>query len=98
MIPFIAPKLNFPCQPQSMVDFISEVIKRQGIVQLNYQDGAYIRYGYKDLLWDTSNPDYPLLIQGEGRFNPQGYEEHYPETWVGPHRLISIELVEGWVA
>lgn len=91
------PKLAFPCQPQNMVDFVSEIIRRQGIVMLQYQDGYYIRYSYKDLLWDISNVNYPLVIQGEGRFNLLGYEEHHPETWVGPHKLISIEMVEGWI-
>lgn len=89
--------LSFPCRPQNMIDFISEVIRHQAIIKLNYQDGHTIRYSYKDLLWDTSNPEYPLIIQGEGSFSIYGYEASHPETWLGPHRLVLIEIVNGWV-
>ena len=91
------PKLAFPCQPQSIVDFVSEVIKRRAIVQLVYQDGYTIRYSYKDFLWDTTNQQFPLYIAGEGRFDRFGYEQHCPKNWLGYHKLVLIEMVEGWI-
>lgn len=90
-------KLTFPCQPQSIVDFVSDIIGREAIVQLNYQDGCYIRYSYKDFLWDTSDVEYPLVIQGEDSFNCHGYGKKQPGSWLGPHKLISIEVVKGWI-